>query len=136
MQKVTWDDPVMKEEIFGPILPILTYRTLEECFEGIGHMPNPLALYVFSEDETVQEKVISSVSFGGGCINDTISHVATPDLPFGGVGASGMGQYHGEASFKAFSHAKSILVKSTKKELMLPFPPYKKKHVILKKILK
>jgi aldehyde dehydrogenase (NAD+) len=136
MQNVSWRDVVMADEIFGPILPVLTYERLDDALDQIQAHPKPLALYIFSESETVQSHVIDSVSFGGGCINDTISHVSAAQLPFGGVGTSGMGRYHGESSFLTFSHEKSILKKSTKHDLPLIYPPYKNRLKWVKKLMK
>ncbi|MEK3823857.1 aldehyde dehydrogenase [Paenibacillus sp. FSL K6-1558] len=106
---IDWDSPVMKEEIFGPILPIFTYRDLNPMLDEIARRPKPLALYLFTENEALQEQVLNQVSFGGGCINETLSHMTSHYLPFGGVGESGMGSYHGQQSFEVFSHHKSIL---------------------------
>ena len=136
MKDVTLDDAIMEDEIFGPILPVIKYNGMEDLKYYISKHKNPLALYVFSEDEEFCEDVITRFSFGGGCVNDTISHVASAHLPFGGVGTSGMGNYHGKASFDAFTHAKSIVKKSTKIDLKLVFPPYKEKVNLIKKIMK
>ena len=136
MKDVTWDDDVMKDEIFGPIMPVLTYDNIENVIETINKQPKPLAFYVFSESESVQAYLMDQIPFGGGCINDTILHVAVQELPFGGVGASGIGAYHGEESFKAFSHRKSVLKKSTKIDLKFLYPPYKNHVKLIKKILK
>jgi aldehyde dehydrogenase (NAD+) len=122
---ITWDDPVMQDEIFGPILPILTYDRLSETIEGIRRHPNPLALYIFSEAEAVQQEVLNNVSFGGGCINDTVYHFVSPYLPFGGVGASGVGAYHGKGSFDTFSHKKSILKQTTRFDIPFRYPNVK-----------
>ncbi|SDE22311.1 aldehyde dehydrogenase (NAD+) [Paenibacillus sp. UNCCL117] len=131
-----WDDAAMADEIFGPILPILTYDQLDEAIAAIRARPKPLALYVFTESKEVEKQVISRVSFGGGCVNDTLMHVANPHLPFGGVGSSGVGAYHGKHSFDVFSHRKSIVHKSTRFEPGLVFPPYKDKLKWVKKLLK
>lgn len=136
MQNVSWDDAVMSDEIFGPILPILTYDQLEMVIETINEKPKPLAFYVFSNSESVQEYLLDNISFGGGCVNDTISHVASPYMSFGGVGTSGMGAYHGEASFRTFSHQKSIVNKSVKFDLKLLYPPYKNHVKWVRKIMK
>nr|WP_261764497.1 aldehyde dehydrogenase [Paenibacillus xylanexedens] len=106
---IDWDSPVMQEEIFGPILPLFTYRDLNPMLDEIARRPKPLALYLFTENEALQEQVLNQVSFGGGCINETLSHMTSHYLPFGGVGESGMGSYHGQQSFEVFSHHKSIL---------------------------
>lgn len=136
MKGVSWDDAVMQDEIFGPILPILTYKSLDELTQLISKKPKPLAFYIFSESKQVQEKMMSEISFGGGCINDTILHVSSPELPFGGVGTSGMGSYHGKESFKTFSHYKSILNKPTQIDLKFLYPPYKNNVKLIKKIMK
>ena len=122
---VTWADPVMQEEIFGPILPILTYRDFEEVYHLLDNRSNPLALYLFSQDRARVEAVTSRCSFGGGCINDTIIHLATSEMGFGGVGTSGMGSYHGKEGFDAFSHSKSIVDKKTWMDLPMRYRPYK-----------
>jgi aldehyde dehydrogenase (NAD+) len=136
LDNVTWDDPVMQEEIFGPILPVLEYDDLLEVIDMVNKRPKPLALYFFSNSRKNQQRVIREISFGGGCINDTIVHLATPYMPFGGVGSSGMGGYHGKASFDTFSHFKSILKKSMALDLPVRYPPYKNKIKLLKQILK
>ena len=109
---------------------------MEDLKYYISKNKNPLALYVFSEDENFSEDIITRFSFGGGCINDTISHVASSNLPFGGIGPSGTGSYHGKASFDTFTHTKSIVKKSTKIDLKLVFPPYKNKINLIKNIMK
>ena len=129
-------DEVFNDEIFGPVLPLLTYDNLEEVIDVVRSHPKPLAFYVFSENEKIQDLLMDQIPFGGGCINDTISHVASSALPFGGVGSSGMGAYHGHDSFLTFSHRKSILKKSTKFELPLVYPPYKNHLKWVKKLLK
>ena len=136
IRDVTLEDAVMNEEIFGPIIPVIKYKNMEDIKYYISHHKNPLALYVFSEDENFSEDIINRFSFGGGCVNDTISHVASPYLPFGGIGSSGMGNYHGKASFDTFTHTKSIVKKSTKIDLKLVFPPYKDKIKLIKKVMK
>ncbi|WP_315373156.1 aldehyde dehydrogenase [Paenibacillus xylanexedens] len=109
---VNWESAVMQEEIFGPILPVFTYSDLNPMLDEIVRRPKPLALYLFTEDEQLQDQVLNQVSFGGGCINDTLSHMTSHYLPFGGVGESGMGSYHGQQSFDVFSHHKSVLKRS------------------------
>ena len=136
LKDVTTDDKVMSEELFGPILPVLKYKNMEDLKYFISINKNPLAFYVFSEDENFSEDVINRFSFGGGCVNDTISHVASKYLPFGGIGASGMGNYHGKASFDTFTHTKAIVKKNTKLDINLVFPPYKNKINLIKKIMK
>lgn len=132
----SWEAASMEDEIFGPILPIISYHDIDEAIAGILKRPKPLALYLFTSDKQVQEKVMQEVSFGGGCINDTITHVANPRLPFGGVGNSGIGGYHGRYSFETFSHMKSILRKSTRLNLPILYPPYAGKLQTIKRLLK
>ncbi|WP_078551495.1 aldehyde dehydrogenase [Bacillus alkalicellulosilyticus] len=135
LDDVQLDSPVMKEEIFGPILPVLTYKTIEQAIDIIRDRPNPLALYLFTEDRQLQETIIEQVSFGGGCINDTVYHFASPDMPFGGVGESGHGAYHGERSFLTFSHEKSILRQTTKFDIPLRYLHKKGTYALVKKLL-
>ena len=132
---VSWDSPVMQEEIFGPILPILTYRKLDDAIAMIRQKPKPLALYLFTQNRETENRVLSEVSFGGGCVNDTILHLATPHMPFGGVGESGMGGYHGKFSFDAFSHRKSILRRWSRPDIPLRYAPYDGKMKWIKKIM-
>lgn len=124
LNNITWDDAVMGEEIFGPLLPILTFDTLEEALDTVESHPHPLALYFFSEDKAAQKKVLDTCRFGGGCINDTIIHLATSDMPFGGVGESGMGSYHGRVGFETFSHYRSIVDKKTWMDLPIRYQKY------------
>jgi aldehyde dehydrogenase (NAD+) len=124
MTEVDWTDPVMEEEIFGPILPILTYESLEQAVEKVNEEPTPLALYMFSEDKKHIRYVTERASFGGGCVNDTIIHLATSAMGFGGCGESGMGAYHGRRGFEAFSHRKSIVDKKTFLDLPMRYQPY------------
>ncbi len=121
---VSPEDPVMGEEIFGPVLPVLPFDRVEEALEFVNARPRPLALYLFSREKRVQELFLRRASFGGGCINDTIIHLATSRMPFGGVGNSGMGGYHGRASFDTFSHRKSIVKKSPWIDLPVRYAPY------------
>lgn len=123
---VTWDDAVMQEEIFGPILPVLTYHSLEDLIHLLNERPHPLAAYYFSSDKALIRRFTSKVQFGGGCINDAVIHLATSAMPFGGVGASGMGSYHGKAGFDTFSHKKSIVDKKTFIDLPMRYQPYTK----------
>jgi len=125
---VTWEDAVMQEEIFGPLLPVMTYETLEEVIETVNSHEKPLALYVFAEDKAVIRRVTEACSFGGGCVNDTIIHLATSNMGFGGVGESGMGAYHGKAGFDTFSHTKSIVDKKTWLDLPMRYQPYQDFH--------
>lgn len=124
LNNITWDDAVMGEEIFGPLLPILTFDTLDEALDTVEAHPHPLALYFFSEDKAAQKKVLDTCRFGGGCINDTIIHLATSDMPFGGVGESGMGSYHGRVGFETFSHYRSIVDKKTWMDLPIRYQKY------------
>nr|WP_320014105.1 aldehyde dehydrogenase [uncultured Desulfobacter sp.] len=137
MENVTLDDKVMKEEIFGPILPVIEYRKFDEIYNTIAKLPQyPLACYIFSESKTVQNELVSKIQFGGGCINHCIQHIVNHHLPFGGVGESGMGNYHGFNGFECFSHKKSVLKASTWLDLPFIYPPYKKKLKLIRKILK
>ena len=136
MADVTWEDAVMEEEIFGPLLPILTYDTLEEVIRTVESHPHPLALYFFSEDKTAQKKLLRSCRFGGGCINDTVIHLATSSMPFGGIGESGMGSYHGKTGFESFSHFRSIVDKKTWMDLPIRYQKYtQKKEKLLRLFL-
>lgn len=133
----SWDAACMDEEIFGPILPIMTYSNLDKAINDINKHPKPLALYLFTNDKDVENKVINEISSGGVLINDTILHLANSKLPFGGVGNSGIGSYHGEQSFKTFSHNKSILKKGNKFNTTMMYPPYSEKQLnLIKKFLK
>lgn len=124
LEDVNISDPVMQEEIFGPVLPMLVYRDLETCIEHIQANEKPLALYMFTKNKHTKKRILSTCSFGGGCINDTIVHVASHYLPFGGVGGSGMGAYHGKASFDTFTHYRSIMKRSTKLDISMRYRPY------------
>ena len=128
MDFVTFEDTVMGQEIFGPVLPILTYRSLDEAISQIQSMPHPLALYLFTSDQSIAQKVTSRCNFGGGCINDTIIHLATSEMGFGGFGESGMGSYHGKDGFDTFSHYKSIVDKKTWLDLPMRYQPYRSVH--------
>ena len=127
MDNVTFDDAVMGEEIFGPVLPILTYERFGDIFQMLADRPKPLALYLFSQDKRRIKAVTQRISYGGGCINDVIVHLATSEMGFGGVGESGMGSYHGRDGFDAFSHIKSILDKKTWLDLPIRYQPYNRK---------
>ena len=122
----TWDDEVMHDEIFGPILPILTFKKIEDVISLLSSKPKPLALYLFTESKENTKLITERLRYGGGCINDTIIHLATSELGFGGVGESGMGSYHGETGFKSFSHMKSIVNKKTWIDLPMRYQPYKR----------
>ena len=124
LDNVTGEEPVMQEEIFGPILPVLPVDSLEEAIAFVRERPRPLALYLFTSSREAERRVFSQLSFGGGCVNDTILHLASSHLPFGGVGDSGMGAYHGKYSFLTFSHEKGILKTSTRLDVPLRYPPY------------
>ena len=137
LDNVDWQDKVMQEEIFGPILPVLSYQDLDHVITTIQAQEKPLALYLFTEDKATIKRVFHELSFGGGAINDTIMHVANPYLPFGGVGYSGIGAYHGKTSFETFSHLKSYVKKSTKIDPKIAYPPYtEKQERLIRKILK
>lgn len=137
LKDITMDDDVMKEEIFGPVLPLLTYDSLTDLVEMIRQLPDhPLALYLFTEDARVEKEVLERVQFGGGCINNTVMHVANPNLPFGGVGESGMGAYHGKHSFDVFSHKRSVLKATTLFDIKLRYAPYGDRINLMKKMLK
>ena len=124
MDQVTEDDAVMQEEIFGPILPVLTYDFIDEAVDTIRSMAHPLALYIFTQDKCAAKSVIEKIGFGGGCINDTLIHLATSEMPFGGFGESGMGSYHGKTGFDTFTHYKSIVDKKTWIDLTIRYRPY------------
>ncbi|AET69741.1 NAD-dependent aldehyde dehydrogenase [Desulfosporosinus orientis DSM 765] len=129
------EDPIMQEEIFGPVLPILEYSDISDVIALVKSRPKPLALYLFTTSKQLENRIVKSISFGGGCINDTIVHLGTSNMPFGGVGESGMGGYHGKWSFDTFTHTKSILKKSNSIDIKLRYPPYGNKLGILKKLL-
>ncbi|MGL5314786.1 MAG: aldehyde dehydrogenase [Peptostreptococcaceae bacterium] len=133
---VNYNDEVMKDEIFGPIMPVIRYKDMKDIEYYLNKYEKPLALYVFSEDKVFSEKIINKFAFGGGCVNDTISHVASLYLPFGGVGKSGIGKYHGYSSFKTFTYEKAIVKRSSKFDVKLVFPPYNKKIDLVKKVMK
>ena len=136
LDHVTFEDAIMQEEIFGPLLPVITYRTLDEAIARINSMECPLALYLFSKKKENIEKVTAKCQFGGGCVNDTIIHLATPYMGFGGCGESGMGSYHGKDGFETFSHTKSIVDKKTWIDLPVRYQPYRPvKKWLLKKVV-
>jgi aldehyde dehydrogenase (NAD+) len=131
------ESAVMQEEIFGPILPVLTWKKLDEAIEFIRIRPKPLALYLFTQDRAVEERILGTCSFGGGCINDTVIHLATPHMGFGGVGQSGMGSYHGKRSFDTFTHYRSIVRKSTWLDLPFRYFPYtERKFGLIRRFLR
>jgi aldehyde dehydrogenase (NAD+) len=129
------DSPLMTDEIFGPILPVLAVPDVAAAIDFVNRRPKPLALYLFSNDAKAEEQVISTTSSGGVCVNATLWHIANPQLPFGGVGPSGMGAYHGRATFEIFSHHKSVLTRGTRFDPRLMYPPYTKwKAALLKRL--
>jgi len=134
LDTVTWDDAVMQEEIFGPVLPILTYKSFDEVIRLMQEKSKPLAFYIFSENRKNIKTVTHNCLYGGGCVNDTVIHLATSEMGFGGVGESGMGSYHGKTGFDAFSHIKSIVDKKTWMDLPMRYQPYKNK--LNKKLLR
>ncbi|TBX15626.1 aldehyde dehydrogenase [Clostridium perfringens] len=136
LKNVTWDDPVMEREIFGPIFPILTFENLDEVLRVVNSKDKPLALYYFSEDKNKIKKVLNSTSSGGVTINDTLVHVSSSYLPFGGVGNSGMGEYHGKYSFDLFSNKKGVMNRKTFLDLKIRYAPFQNKLTIVKKIMK
>ena len=125
LDNITWADNVMKEEIFGPVLPILTFKTINEVVETVENHSHPLALYVFSTNKKNIKEITEHCRYGGGCINDVVVHLATPEMPFGGFGESGMGSYHGKFGFETFSHRKSTLDKKLWLDLPMRYQPYK-----------
>lgn len=132
LNETDFNAPVMQEEIFGPILPVIGFKTVEEAVNLVKQKEKPLALYLFTKEQAVKRQVLSQLSFGGGCVNDTVVHLATSYMGFGGVGASGMGSYHGKAGFDTFSHKKSLLVRNSKLDIPIRYLPYRKyKNVFL-----
>jgi acyl-CoA reductase-like NAD-dependent aldehyde dehydrogenase len=130
------DSELMKEEIFGPLLPILTYKNIEEVSAFINGRPKPLALYLFTRRSRIRKYIVINTSAGGVCINDTLSHLTTSGLPFGGVGESGMGAYHGKKSFDTFTHEKSVMKKSTFPDPSFRYPPYPKPNALMRLLTK
>ena len=135
IEGVNWDSGIMEEEIFGPILPVLEYENLDEAIALVNSRPKPLSLYFFSRNKQKQKQVLREISSGNVCINDTVMQFAVPSLPFGGVGNSGIGSYHGKASFDTFSHYKSVLNKGLWFDLKFRYAPYKNKVGLIKKII-
>lgn len=125
LTEINSDCAVMQDEIFGPILPVLEYSNIEHILEKINSRPKPLALYIFTESKDIQQQVLMGTSFGGGCVNDTVYHFTSPYLPFGGVGSSGIGAYHGQSSFELFSHCKSVLKQTTLFDIPFRYPHIK-----------
>ncbi|MAB66495.1 MAG: aldehyde dehydrogenase family protein [Bacteroidetes bacterium] len=137
LNNISLEDKIMQDEIFGPILPILTYTSVEECIKIINARPRPLALYVFTSDQRLEDRILNTVSFGGGAVNDTIAQLGNHHLSFGGVGASGFGSYHGKSSFDAFSHQKSVMKKPFWPDVPIRYAPYDDlKLGLVKKVLK
>lgn len=134
LDQVNWKSPVMQEEIFGPLLPVLTFYDMKEVIQMVNAAPKPLALYYFTRDKKREAGILKHISYGGGCINDTVVHLATSYMPFGGVGNSGMGGYHGRDSFDTFTHRKSIMKKSGLIDVPIRYAPFKNKLALLKKI--
>ena len=132
MDNVTFNDRIMQEEIFAPILPVIEYTNIDDVIDDLKYKDKPLALYLFTKDKNIEEKVISSISFGGGAVNDVLIHITNPNAPFGGVGASGMGAYHGKYSFETFSHQKHIYKKYSFFDNKLRFFPKKDKEKIIR----
>jgi aldehyde dehydrogenase (NAD+) len=129
------DDPLMHEELFGPLLPVLRVNDLKEAIERINQRPKPLALYLFSKQRDAQQQILERTSSGGVCFNDVVMHVSVPDLPFGGVGNSGMGSYHGEAGFRTFSHERSVLRRPFRLDVPFRYPPYAGKLPLVRRLL-
>lgn len=136
IEDITWCDPIMQDEIFGPLLPIMSFKNIDNVIERIQDYEKPLSLYYFGSSNKNRENILNSISFGGGCINDTLYHLANPHLPFGGVGSSGMGAYHGHASFTTFSHAKSVLTQSTMFDIPIRYPGGKLAFKIAERLFK
>ena len=134
---VSWDAPIMREEIFGPVLPVITFKTIDETIPLINGRERPLALYLFTRRASVKELVLKTVPFGGGCVNDTVVHLSSSRLPFGGVGQSGMGRYHGKYSFDTFTHEKAVVMKGNWPDIQMRYPPFSKKKLnLIKKFLR
>ncbi len=137
LENVSTESPVMQEEIFGPVLPVLAYRTREELMAVLRRYGRPLACYLFTKDRELERWMLRHLSFGGGCINDTIVHLATSRMGFGGVGSSGMGSYHGKTGFETFSHRKSIVKKYGWPDLPVRYHPYRKwKDAVVRKVMR
>lgn len=134
LDKISWESKIMQEEIFAPVLPIIEYEHEEEFIDEIKKRDKPLAMYIFTEDKKFKNRILTSLSSGGVCVNDTIMHISSTSLPFGGVGGSGIGSYHGKAGFDTFSHNRSIMTKSLGLDLAMKFPPYGDFSKNLKKI--
>ncbi len=126
LTNISFEDPIMQQEIFGPVLPVISYTDIDQAITQVKSMDKPLSCYIFTNNIKIKNKILTQISFGGGCINDTVMHITNHHLPFGGVGASGTGSYHAEAGFKTFSHYKSILDKPFWFEPNFKYPPYSK----------
>ena len=135
LENVTFEDEIMKEEIFGPILPVIEYDNLDEIILKVKAQPKPLACYIYTEDRKTKNKLLQEISFGGGAVNDSNMHITNTKMPFGGVGNSGTGSYHGEFGFKTFTHYKGILEKPTWFELNLKYFPYTSKKLRFIKLM-
>lgn len=133
---VNWESAVMQEELFGPILPVIPYDDLDDILETIIDRPTPLALYLFTRSRETARRVLREVPYGGGCVNDTVMHLTAPGLPFGGLGESGMGQYHGKAGFDVFTHYKSVLISSPRVDMPMRYPPYGKYDKWVRRLMK
>jgi aldehyde dehydrogenase (NAD+) len=129
MKDVTFEDKVMQDEIFGPILPVISYKHLSDALLEMKKLPKPLSCYVFTSENATKNRIIREMSFGGGAVNDTIMHITNSKLPFGGVGSSGIGNYHGVSGFDAFTHYKSVLDKATWFDPDFKYPPYTEKKI-------
>lgn len=136
LNNITWEDPIMEDEIFGPIIPVIEFEDLNEVINEVNNRPRPLALYYFSESVKKINRILSSISSGGATINDTVVHVASTEIPFGGVGNSGMGNYHGKYSFDTFTHKKGIMKRGTWLDINIRYAPFKDKLSIVKRIMK
>ena len=132
----TFEHPLMQDEIFGPILPVITIQSVDEAISIVKQFEKPLAFYIFSNHYETQQKCLNTVQFGGGCVNDTLSHFVNDHLPFGGIGNSGIGAYHGKFSFDTFTHKKGVCHKVTWPDIPLRYPPYNAKLGIIKKVIK
>jgi aldehyde dehydrogenase (NAD+) len=130
------DSPVMSQEIFGPILPIISVENMDEAVSIIRKYEKPLALYLFTKDKSIERLFVDNIRFGGGCVNDVVMHLANGNMPFGGVGYSGMGSYHGRNGFETFSHKKSILKQNFIFDMPIRYAPYKGKLGLIKKLIK
>lgn len=136
LDNVSINSNIMKEEIFGPILPVLTFDKIEEAIEIANKNPNPLSMYLFTKNKKIENIILKNIRAGGGCINDCVMHISNPNLPFGGISTSGMGRYHGRSSFEIFSNQKGILKRSFPFDIPMRYPPYKNKLKFIKMILK